>query len=82
MIIGVLCLMGALSAFAERKPNIIYIFTGDPEYAPVLAKMKAAFDRWFPNEGSPVFNKTKRNRRAKKPTGSAGRTEEKAEVGI
>ena len=27
VILGVVCLMGVLSAHAERKPNIIYIFT-------------------------------------------------------
>lgn len=36
--------------------------TADPERAPDLAKMKEVFDRWFPNEGSPVFNKNKKKK--------------------
>jgi len=44
----------------KKDPNEKTHFTGDPEYAPDLAKMKEVFDRWFPNEGSPVINKNKR----------------------
>jgi len=44
----------------KRDPHERTHFTGDREYAPVLANMNAVFDRWFPNEGSPVFNKNKK----------------------
>jgi len=41
----------------KEDPDETTHFTNDPEYAAVLARMKTSFDYWFPNEGSPVFNK-------------------------
>ena len=40
--------------------------TNDPERASDLARMKEVFDRWFPNEGSPVFNKNKKKKKSRK----------------
>jgi len=49
----------------KKDPHEKAHVTGDPEYTPVLAKMKARFDYWFPNEGSPVFNKNKKKSQGK-----------------
>jgi len=49
----------------KNDPHEEIHFTGDREYAPVLAEMKEVFDRWFPNEGSPVFNKNKKKSKGK-----------------
>jgi choline-sulfatase len=47
--------------------------TNDPERAPDVVEMKAVFDRWFPDPGSPVFNKNKRKKapEPKKEKGTA-----------
>jgi len=50
----------------KRDPDEKTHFTNDPEYAPVLAKMKTKFDYWFPEPGSRVYNKNKKNKKAKK----------------
>jgi choline-sulfatase len=49
----------------KKDPNERTHFTNDPEYASVLAKMKTRFDYWFPQEGSPVFNKNKKQTKGK-----------------
>ena len=50
----------------KRDPDEKTHFTNDPEYAPILARMKAKFDYWFPEPGSRVYNKNKKNKKAKK----------------
>jgi len=49
----------------KKDPHEKTHCTNDPEYAPVLGKMKARFDYWFPHEGSPVFNKNKKKSKDK-----------------
>jgi len=50
----------------KRDPHEKTHFTNDPEYAPILAKMETRFDYWFPEPGSRVYNKNKKNKKAKK----------------